>query len=69
MNLDWNGFCQRCLVTTKTHTMSWFNEQLICDHCSDREKEQKNYVSARRAEEEALRDGNYNFIGIGLDGE
>jgi hypothetical protein len=49
--------------------MSWFNEQLICNDCSDSEKDRDDYAEARRAKAEALRNGDYNFAGIGFKHE
>tara|TARA_Y100000034_G_C6737045_1_gene326857 strand:- start:558 stop:698 length:141 start_codon:yes stop_codon:yes gene_type:complete len=46
--------------------MSWFNTQLICDVCSDEEKNHPRYEDARKAEAEAVLGGNYNFPGIGF---
>ncbi len=69
MNLDWSGFCHRCLTKVSSYSMSWFNEQLICTDCSVKEAKSPSYNSARKAELEAVRDGNYNFKGIGIDNE
>lgn len=58
--------CERCFKETNGHTMSIFNTQTICFACKDAEKLLPTYEEARRAEMEAVQNGNYNFPGIGL---
>lgn len=58
--------CDRCGKTTNVTTMSFFNTQTICMPCWLAEKERPDYERARAAEEAAVRDGDYNFPGIGL---
>lgn len=65
---DWNGQCHRCHKEVGGYTMSWFNTELICFDCSDKEKQTPKYKEAREAEAEAVRNGEYNFPGIGLGG-
>jgi len=57
--------CQRCGKETSCHIMSMFNTQEICLDCSDKEREDPRFEEARRADEAAIRAGNYNFKGIG----
>jgi len=64
-NKEWGGHCQRCFKKTLSHTMSWFNTNLICNSCSNKEADHPRYKEAREAEEKAVRSGNYNFKGIG----
>lgn len=47
--------------------MSMFNTQTICLDCNDREERHPRYEAARDAEGEAVRNGDMNFHGIGLD--
>lgn len=61
-----NGRCDRCGKKTDIHTMSKFNTQECCPACIDAEKKNPRYAEACRAEEAAVRAGNYNFPGIGL---
>ena len=61
----WNGKCQRCFNKSTGHTMSWFDETLICFKCSDKEALHPEYNEARKAELSAVQDGNFNFKGIG----
>lgn len=65
MERPWTGRCQRCRAQTLSHTMSRFNDDLICCDCEEKEKSHPRYKEACRAEEEAVRAGNRNFIGIG----
>jgi len=54
--------CQRCNKETNTYTYSWYNDQRICCACRKSETERKDYADCRKAELEALRKGNYNYI-------
>ena len=45
--------------------MSFFNTQMICMDCSEKEKTHPDYPRAREAEREAMGRGDYNFPGIG----
>ena len=44
--------------------MSMFNTDCICMVCSGKEKQDKDYEKAVRAEHEELKKGNYNYKGI-----
>ena len=57
--------CQRCHRETNAHTMSKFNTQEICLECKDKEKKHPEYAAADKAEVDAVRQGNYNFGGMG----
>ena len=62
---SWNGKCHRCGKETRCHTMSMFNEDLICMDCKSAERREPKFEEARTAENDAIRSGNYNFKGIG----
>ena len=49
--------------------MSWFNREMICGKCSEKEKQYKMFNAALMAAEEAERKGDENFPGIGLPDE
>lgn len=61
--------CARCDLKTAVTIMSKFNTQVICLDCKEREERHPAYPEADRAETEAVRQGNYNFPGIGLPPE
>lgn len=44
--------------------MSMFNQDCICLDCKEKEKQDKDYDKAVKAEQEAIKKGNYNFQGI-----
>ena len=45
--------------------MSMFNTDVICMNCKMKEKSDPRYRKAVEADNEAIRNGNYNFKGIG----
>jgi len=57
--------CERCYATDVSLTMSKFNTEMICYDCEKEEKAHDKYEEAVKAEEEAVKRGNYNFPGIG----
>ncbi len=61
--------CQRCGEETIATIMSMFNTQDICLDCKKKEEKHPDYKKARDAEAEQVRQGNYNFKGIGLPKE
>lgn len=62
--------CERCNQPTNGITiMSMFNEQIICMTCKDKEKKREDYDKAVKADIDEIKKGNFNFKGIGLDGE
>lgn len=61
-----NRKCHRCGTETRIWTMSRFNTQECCPDCIDRERLHPRYPEAEAAELAAIRDGDYNFGGIGL---
>lgn len=55
--------CERCRKeTTGCLTMSWFNREMICGKCSEKEKQYKMFNAALMAAEEAERKGDENYI-------
>ena len=58
--------CDRCFKKTTITTGSYFNLQRICLECEKAEKKNPRYEEARRVENDHVRNGNYNFEGIGL---
>lgn len=58
--------CDRCGVKTWATVMSYFNTDVICFACRNKEREHPDYEKARTAEENAVKAGNLNFPGIGL---
>ena len=62
-----NNGCERCYDSEpKTITGSYFNEQMICMKCKEKEEKHEKYAEARKVEAEHVRNGNYNYPGIGL---
>ena len=62
--------CQRC--TKKTHgitTMSMFNNDILCMPCKNKETAHPLYGEAVDMDNNAIRNGNFNFEGIGLPNE
>ena len=60
-----NGCCDRCGKRVKALRMSMFNTELCCEACLNKEKRHPKYEEARKAEAEEVKNGNYNFEGIG----
>ena len=58
--------CERCHKNTNVLTMSFFNTQMICMTCDEKERQRPDFEQARKADERAIKSGNYNFKGIGL---
>ena len=58
--------CNRCKKATIGTIMSMFNEDLICMECSDAERKRDDFADALDADDAAIKQGNYNFRGIGL---
>lgn len=62
---DWNGRCHRCFKESRSHIMSMYNTDLICFDCKEKETKRDDYKNAVDADIKAIRDGDYNFPGIG----
>lgn len=58
--------CDRCHKDTNVKIVSMFNTEEICLDCKDEEKKRPDYDAAVKAEEAAVRAGDFNFKGIGL---
>lgn len=59
--------CDRCGKSLAGgRTMSMFNTDCICGECKKEEKKRADYKDAVKADHEAIRQGNYEFKGIGL---
>jgi recombinational DNA repair protein (RecF pathway) len=57
--------CDRCGEHTTITTGSWFNQEMICQPCDKKERVHQMFETAKRAEREAVLQGDYNFPGIG----
>lgn len=57
--------CDRCGKKLTTRIMSRFNKDTICKECEEKEKKHPLYKQACDAELKAIKQGNYNFVGIG----
>lgn len=64
MSLD-NGRCDRCYKETGMLTGSYFDTDMICLACDKEERASPRFQEAQRAENEAVRQGDFNFKGIG----
>ena len=66
MNLPTDGKCQRCRKDTTVTSMSKFNTQMCCIECLEIEKGHPQYNTAVTLEIAAVKQGNFNYQGIGL---
>ena len=60
-----NGLCDRCRKPVKALRMSMFNTEMCCQACLFKESKHPLYEQARQAERDAVKNGDYNFQGIG----
>jgi len=58
--------CDRCDKPTHTTTGSYFNMQMICTSCDDKERKHPEYDRAKEIELQQCLLGNLNFEGVGL---
>lgn len=59
--------CDRCHKPTNgVTTMSMYNEDIICMPCKDAERKRDDYKKASDADNAEIKNGNFNFKGIGL---
>lgn len=58
-------YCDRCCCKTNFTTMSYFTTASICMDCDKKEREHPRFKEAQDAEMAQIRQGNYNFKGIG----
>ncbi|WP_346866650.1 MULTISPECIES: gamma-glutamylcyclotransferase [unclassified Clostridium] len=57
--------CDRCCGSLeKGKIMSMFNTDCICMDCLEKEKKDKDYKKAVKADHEEIKKGNYNYKGI-----
>jgi hypothetical protein len=61
-----SGYCDRCYQPTTTFSRSYFNGDVICDDCKEKEKAHPLYIEAKRIENQEIDRGNFTFPGIGL---
>lgn len=60
--------CDRCgAPLTGGRIMSMFNTDTLCMKCADEERKRPDFRAARDAEERAIKSGDMNFKGIGLN--
>lgn len=57
--------CDRCGKETRVHAMSYFNEDVLCRACIEKERAHPAFEEARRVEGEHVKRGEYNFRGVG----
>ena len=61
-------YCDRCGGSLESgRMMSKFNEDCLCMDCIQKERQRDDYKAASDAEIEAVRNGNFNFKGVGLN--
>ena len=54
--------CDRCdQQLGKTHHTSWYNSQVICSSCRKKELARSDYDACRKAEHQAVINGDLNF--------
>ena len=58
--------CDRCGITSKILKGSFFNTEMCCKSCLEKEQAHPKYKEAKEIERKAVIAGNYNFPGIGL---
>lgn len=58
--------CDRCGKEMQMYKMSYFNEDEICSSCLKEEEQHPLYAKAKQVELEHVKNGDYNFPGIGL---
>lgn len=61
-----NGTCDRCNNETHSFNMSYFNTDMCCNECIEKERAHPKYAEAKQIEYEECSKGNLNFEGIGL---
>lgn len=59
--------CDRCGSSLKGQVMrmSFFNTDMCCLPCIEKERQHPDYQKAKEVERQAVLEGNYNFPGIG----
>lgn len=58
-------FCDRCGGSLEEgRIMSMFTTECICMDCSEKEKQDKDYDKASKADNDQIKKGNYNYEGL-----
>jgi hypothetical protein len=58
--------CDRCHKESGGSIGSMFNMEQICFECKDKEQKHPDYERAAKVEADHVRQGDYNFRGVGL---
>lgn len=59
--------CDRCGGSLEGgRIMSMYNEDCLCNDCKEKERHRDDYHKAVDADNAQIKNGNYNFKGIGL---
>ena len=62
--------CDRCGQSLDGgQIMSMYNEDVLCLNCKEKEKHFDDYALASETEYQEVKNGNYNFKGIGFSKE
>ncbi len=61
-----NRLCDRCSEQPTSLVGSYFNEDMLCKICVEKEQKHPLYEEAKRKEIEEVFKGNMNYEGIGL---
>ena len=59
--------CDRCGKELTVRIQSMYNDDVLCTECKEKETQRADYKAAQDADHEAIKAGNYNFAGIGLN--
>jgi hypothetical protein len=62
------GKCDRCPDTSGSFSMSFFNNDTLCEDCSEQEQKHPDFALANAVETAEVKKGNYNFLGVGWPG-
>jgi hypothetical protein len=65
MSLE-NSTCDRCNTKKSSLRGSYFNTEMLCTVCENKEQSHPKYNEAKNAELSEVLKGNYNYKGIGL---
>ncbi|MBW9171201.1 gamma-glutamylcyclotransferase [Clostridium estertheticum] len=58
-------FCDRCSGSlVDGRIMPMFNKECICMACCEKEKQDKDYDKASKADRDEIKKGNYNYEGL-----
>lgn len=57
--------CDRCGKDTTCTIMSYFNTDILCMECADKERRHPKYMEAKQIETDHVKRGDWNFKGIG----